>query len=39
MKIGLIGGGNVASRLAALMAQAGHDAVAGVRDASGRVDG
>ncbi len=34
MKIGIIGGGNVAFRLAALMAQAGHDAVVGVRDAS-----
>jgi 8-hydroxy-5-deazaflavin:NADPH oxidoreductase len=34
MKIGLIGGGNVASRLAALMAQAGHDAVVGMRDKS-----
>lgn len=34
MKIGIIGGGNVASRLAALMADAGHDVAAGLRDTS-----
>jgi 8-hydroxy-5-deazaflavin:NADPH oxidoreductase len=31
MKVGILGGGNVATKLAALMASAGHDVVIGVR--------